>query len=349
MNENWKARPHVMDRPITEQERAHLEEYGYVVFENVLEESVCDQLVEELFALASSMYGIQKGDKETWSAIPFHGNIHIWHSKTLNNCVRQHPLLYSIFAQLLHTHKLTVSVDRFGLKAPCNPKERRERKEMNQNLKLHHDLNIWHSKPDCPYYQAGIAIADCPVGGGGFFCVPGHHKIEVISKYKDYKQAQSDLPPPGSNKKFISFDDQWEGMKQFKTIEVPLKKGDMILWNGFLPHNGGFNTLVDHWRLHCFIRFVPLAGPFVGTDTERQFNIRYQKMVRTSIEAQETPLYYSTGNSVSGSPKNKVVDSSPISYSWLGKRILGVEKWNDLHDKQVSIYTSPPATDSDLQ
>jgi hypothetical protein len=44
------------------------------------------------------------------------GFIDVWHGDTYNE-LRQSPILYSVFAQLLKTHRLVTSIDRYGTQA----------------------------------------------------------------------------------------------------------------------------------------------------------------------------------------------------------------------------------------
>ena len=43
----------------------------------------------------------------------------------------------------------------------------------NEGLPVHTDWNFWKRSEAYPEIQGGICLADCPVGGGGFFCIPG--------------------------------------------------------------------------------------------------------------------------------------------------------------------------------
>jgi len=78
-----------------------------------------------------------------------------------------------------------------------------------------------------------------------FFCVPGCHESEAIDAYKSAlesgKFGEENKNPPGASNVFVRYLDK-EIIKS-RTIEVPLKKGDLVVWNSNLPHNGGNNLL----------------------------------------------------------------------------------------------------------
>jgi hypothetical protein len=50
----------------------------------------------------------------------------------------------------------------------------------NEGLPVHTDWNFWKRSEAYPELQGGICLADCPEGGGGFFCVPGNVWIAVL-------------------------------------------------------------------------------------------------------------------------------------------------------------------------
>jgi hypothetical protein len=55
------------------------------------------------------------GDEKPWSKLPMHSCVDLWHLPGLYE-LRQHPNVYSVFAQLYETHKLCVSIDRISVK-----------------------------------------------------------------------------------------------------------------------------------------------------------------------------------------------------------------------------------------
>jgi hypothetical protein len=104
-----------MDFPLSENDLKFMDENGYLVVKNVVEDEICDKLIRQGFNRAKTLFQFDKEDEDTWSAIPFHGIVDIWHAPALYE-LRQHPNIYSIFSQLLKTNKLCVSIDRISIK-----------------------------------------------------------------------------------------------------------------------------------------------------------------------------------------------------------------------------------------
>jgi len=312
-----------MDWPLSENDLKFMDENGYLVVKNVVEDEICDKLIRQGFNRAKTLFQFDKEDEDTWSAIPFHGIVDIWHAPALYE-LRQHPNIYSIFSQLLKTNKLCVSVDRISIKPPC-----RDDSITNDGLDLHTDLNFWHSSPAQPQFQGGLCLADCPIGGGGFFCIPGFHKPERIAKYKqDWADGKfGTTVPPKKDRVYLNFEDKTYTKNHSR--EIPLKKGDFVIWNSNLPHKGGLNTLKDHWRLHAYVRFMALDGPYV-TKQDIKGVVEYRKMTNKCRKTGEKPTHFSTGNTIKCSPESAVREipmHTQQKLTWLGQRIWGEVPW----------------------
>eukprot|EP01114_Cavostelium_apophysatum_P024422 TRINITY_DN9558_c0_g1_i1.p1 TRINITY_DN9558_c0_g1~~TRINITY_DN9558_c0_g1_i1.p1 ORF type:complete len:237 (+),score=35.53 TRINITY_DN9558_c0_g1_i1:452-1162(+) len=216
------------------------------------------------------------------------------------------------------------------MKPPC-----RDGEENNKDLTLHTDLNLWDSDPSQPQFQGGLCLRDCPAGGGGFFCIPRFHKREVINNYKKAYQAgkfgRSDIPGP--SKRFNIFEDKEFARENM--IEIPMEQGDFVIWNSNLPHNGGKNTLKNHWRLHAYVRFVALDGPYVDKKTAK-WNADYKQVVCKSMKTGIKPTHYSTGNTVktNGGADQEVPYHTVPKLTWLGERLFGV-KWANTPEEEI--------------
>ncbi|XP_055334184.1 uncharacterized protein LOC129585502 [Paramacrobiotus metropolitanus] len=343
---------HALDYTFSEEDLQFLETNGYLVLRGIIPAEDIDQLVQEALSYVRKT-GINIQDPSTWHLMPQGlGVFDIWHTPTYNR-LRQHPLLYSVFAQLLKTGNLTVSVDRISLKAPCvDEQQAAQHADTNANLRLHTDLNFWHADPQQPVYQGGLCLQDCPVGGGGFFCVPGFHRPEVIEQYKqrvesgEYGHPGSVKPPPRIT--FCRFWDQH--LANAEKVEVPMNKGDFVIWNNNLPHNGGRNSLLmpwpadqaknrlKNWRMHAFIMFVPLDGPFTNPDN-LEFYTQYQKETRDAILSGGTPVHFATMNSTEDSGGKEIPGGftkvNPADLTELGKRLLGNPNSSDARGKST--------------
>eukprot|EP01091_Cochliopodium_minus_P018659 TRINITY_DN762_c0_g1_i1.p1 TRINITY_DN762_c0_g1~~TRINITY_DN762_c0_g1_i1.p1 ORF type:complete len:328 (-),score=95.37 TRINITY_DN762_c0_g1_i1:49-957(-) len=302
-----------------------MEENGYIVFKNLISNELCEKIENEMFEKAAQHFKIFKNKKETWKEVPFHGLLNLWHLKSLYE-LRQDKKIYNIFCQFLETKKLICSLDRVCMKPPC-----RDSSETNENKKLHTDLNYWFSTPEKAGYQGGLCLSDCPEGGGGFYCIPGFNKREKIEKYKkDFENKKfGKHTPPKQKNKFNMFEDM-EVTKNEK-IEIVMNKGDFVVWSSNLPHAGGVNTLRKHWRLHTYVRFVPLEGNRVDKILLAEHK-DYKNVVKKSVTTGIRPEKFSTGNVVShggGSTeveKQEFLNDPPI-FTELGKKIFGIEEY----------------------
>lgn len=332
---------HALDYQFSDAELSFLEENGYVVLRNIIDTETIDRLVQEALSQIRKA-GVNPNDSGTWSGVPFHGCFDVWNTRTYNE-IRQNPLLYSVFAQLLKTGNLTVSVDRINLKPPClNEEEQIRRNHANINLELHTDLNYWTSDANRPLYQGGLCLQDCPVGGGGFFCIPGFHRPERVQRYmNEVQRGKFRRPRPIDGKAFCVYFDQADA--DANKVEVPLQKGDYVVWNNNLPHNGGKNALLlpenrqtnslENFRMHAYIMYVPLDGPCV-TPEIASFYATYQFETRNAILSGSPPVHYATRNRT-GKKLEKIGKAASIdTLTPLGERLLGLVSWAEREERE---------------
>jgi len=317
-----------LDYRLSKEEAEFMDEHGYLVLRKFISEEECDKVLKEASMRSTSILGISEQHPDTWKKIPAHGCIDLWNLQSLYE-LRQHPKIYSVFAQLLKTHRLLASVDRVSMKPPPDvPKPYLQ-------PQLHTDLNYWYTPPDKAGYQGGLCLHDCPMGGGGFWCIPGFHKPEVIERYK--KECEKRMRPPGPKRVFVIFEDLEFATKNM--IEIPLQKGDYVIWSSNLPHNGGINTIPGHWRKHAFFRCVALDGPCVTQGDASWFNGVYKSAVREAMTTGKRPSHYASINPVKtgGRDDKETVDYHVPTLSWLGERVLGVRPWDEAHSSSSSL------------
>jgi len=311
--------------PLTNEQLNHMDQYGYVVFKNFMSKAFCNKMISELSDLLKSI-GIDMSDPSTHSKITS-DTFPSYHLPTQYE-FRTNPKLYSIFAQLLKTHRLTTSIDRIGLQPPVKD-EKTSESLIQGNLKrtLHHDLNLFHLPPNHRMYQAGLAILDCPELGGGFKCIPKfHNQIEKYHKdCHDGKFGEFQIPP--ENRRFNIFLDT--KLAREKGRQIAMEQGDLIVWDSRLPHNGAINTM-NQWRIQAFARMVAMDGPCTYPE-EQYLNTQYRDCVKIAASSGESPTLYSTHNRVMEDTSyilhephqiHKGILKNPLS-----RKLLGFEDW----------------------
>lgn len=301
--------PHTLDYKFTEDQLKFLDENGYLVIEKLIPEELCNEIVKEGFSFIKEYYDIDQDNDKNWEKLRQNrGFIDMWHSDAYYK-IRQLPQLYSIFAQLLREPKLIVSIDRANFKPPFDSES------TNTELTIHTDLNPWYLFPT--KYQCGIALSDSDERSGGFCCIPGYHKLDKIKEYRKnyengkYHQGVNQVPPP-KNETFLFYMDL-EATK--KAIQVPMKKGDIVVWNSRLPHGNGKN-FSDKWRIQCYVRFV-------------QYDLYkdYTKEVKRCVETGEVPRIFSTENETNASSEFNVKNHKIPKLTPLGEKIFGFKEW----------------------
>eukprot|EP01120_Amphizonella_sp_Union-15-10_P006976 TRINITY_DN2308_c0_g1_i1.p1 TRINITY_DN2308_c0_g1~~TRINITY_DN2308_c0_g1_i1.p1 ORF type:complete len:341 (+),score=64.33 TRINITY_DN2308_c0_g1_i1:55-1077(+) len=318
----FASQRHALDYQFTEEQKKFLEVNGYIVIKKLFSKEICEQFIKEAFARAKAFGGLERDNPDTWK-LEWTGILDVWHNPTYYK-IRTDPKLYSIFAQLLRTHKLTVSLDRVCLKPPFyyetpGKEGRREFPELHKEFKIHTDMNLWDLSET--KYQGSLALEDCPIGHGGFRCIPGFHKLDKIREYrKKYEAGEfhdgEKRTHPDFAKTFIWFSDQ--DLIKKETIEVPMEQGDFLVWSNRLPHANAINS-TNKWRIQCYVRFVPDIP---------KYN-KYRKEVAKCAKTGNKPAYYSTENSVSVKNQGLETDSHKLEQlDWLGERVLGLKHWD---------------------
>jgi len=329
--------PHTFDFPLSNSHLSFMEKNGYLVLPGLINHDLCDQIVEEMFHFGEKLLAIdQKGDFTSKGnrLLPFHGCVDMWHVPSIYQ-LRQHPYLYSIFAQLCKTPRLCATIERVGMKpppvvsgdsVPGFSKNGKSKVFGQTKLELHTDLNPWFSAPHQPQFQASVCLRDCPRGGGGFFLLPGFHLADKMNEYKRRYEAVEKAVPPNSNEVFCPFLDSSHAKE---VVEIPMKRGDLVIWNSFLPHASGLNTLSNHWRLQAFARFLALDGPTVSSHVA-QSNQAYGKLAKRWMTNGFKPSHFSAGNRTkySGSVKERE-HYTPPELSELGSQVFLVKPFPD--------------------
>lgn len=76
--------------------------------------------------------------------------------------------------------------------------------------------------------------------------------------------------PPYEEDVFLNYAD-FDTVKN-EVKEIPMKKGDFLIWSSRLPHANAVSTS-NQWRLQCFIRCIPRSCAYY--EKYRQDTARY--------------------------------------------------------------------------
>jgi hypothetical protein len=278
---------------LSQQDREFFDENGYVVVPN----AAPPENLEAVIAAIWSFLEMDPDDPSTWypkdrwgSIVHLHQHPSLW-----NN--RQSPRLYQAFADLLGEEKLWVSMDRAAMKPPIHP----DFPDYNDSGFVHWDLDTSKPLPDTLGVQGVLALTDTTEEMGGFHCIPGFHRIlaEWIAEQPEDRNPRSpDLSrlPEG-----------------FKVTPIPMKAGDLLIWNRTLAHGNGRNEGTRP-RLAQYITMYPASE----NEEQRQDRVSCWRERRAPhFWEREIPEKYQ------GRERNH----PPAELSILGRKLLGADKW----------------------
>lgn len=225
--------------PLTPEQRAHFQEKGYVIVPGVVPSS----LVEDSVAAIVQRINVDLNEPSTWYSLKS-WMVPLWQHPAFWN-VRQHPNLHEVFAELLDTEALWVSIDRACFKPPLQvPFAPREFDNF-----IHFD---GHPTDSLPALQGLVCLNDTTSDQGGFQCVP--ETLQDVEQWigRDDFDAED-----------LSFTDP-----SALPMERPeAKAGDLIVFTSRLAHGNGTN-MTTRPRLAQYVTMTP-----VGADEERRSRV----------------------------------------------------------------------------
>ncbi len=278
-------------------------ENGYVILRHAVPP-------ENLRAVEDAIWEFQEMDRddpETWYRRPDRENglpelngsgmVEMYHHPALW-ANRQLARIHGAFADLWETEKLWVTIDRCNLNAPNRP-------GFEFHGFIHWDVDT--SLDPLPFDVQGVlAINDHEPGQGGFQCVAGMPKriVEWIAT----QPADRDPYRPE--------------LSGLKVETVPLKAGDLLIWNSLLPHGVSPNTSTKP-RLAQYISMSPAQEE---NEQARQWRIQ-SWLHRLAPEGEAFP----------GDPRQweqKHGDTAALTP--LGRKLLGLDFWGENSVKRTN-------------
>ncbi len=218
----------------------HWQTYGFVV----VKQGVPPANVEALKKLLWEFQEMDPDDPATWHG----GQLRTHAMKELNNSGmveiynhqalwdnRQEQRLYDAFVDIWDDEKLWVTIDRANLNTP-------NRSGRAFAGFIHTDVDTTLD-PLPVNVQGVLSLVDVDGETGGFQCVP-----ELFRTFEDWKQRQ-----PADRD---GFKPDVEG---FDVYPVPMKAGDLMIFNSLLPHGIRPNTSANKVRMAQYISMTPAA------------------------------------------------------------------------------------------
>lgn len=241
-------RPQIFSVDDPEGYLAHLEEHGYAVIGNVLQDEIRNELIDQFWSdWTRCSPGFDRNSKETWTIqncpmmfakgmALFSGLPHsdfAWKTRT-------QPAIKRIFENIHGTDKLVVSFDGFSVFFDKKQKPG----------------NWWHvdQHPDNPEYCIQGQYNFLPVNedSAGFVLVPGSHKTQLQTNAK---------------KDWVPIENVQGGVK----LLIP--ENCFTLWNSRTIHaNTGMTCKQKRFdRLTCYITYMPKSS--------RSKEVRFQRIL----------------------------------------------------------------------
>ncbi|MEL6968962.1 MAG: phytanoyl-CoA dioxygenase family protein [Bacteroidota bacterium] len=218
------------------------------------------------------------------------GMVEVYNNQYLWNN-RQTQRVYDAFADIWGTEKLWVTIDRANLNFPIRP-------GYEYKGFIHWDYDP-ETKPQ--NVQGVLALADqTDETMGGFQCIPWLYR-----NYDSWKLTQPD--------ERNHFQPDTTGLENH-LVKVPLKAGDLLIFNSSQPHGIRPNNSGDKVRIAQYISMMPAQE---DNQALREWRINSWKN-RVAPEGYAFP----------GDPRNwEQTKYEQADLSELGEKLLGLKNW----------------------
>ena len=280
-------------RVLTEEQLRFFEDNGYVVVPSGIPQENLDATVAAIW----DFLGVDPNDSATWypddkrwGLVHMHQHPALWAN-------RQFPRLHQLFADILGTENLWVSMDRAAMKPPIDPRF----PHYDDKGFVHWDLDTSKPLPTELHVQGVLSLTDTEANMGGFCCIPGFHK-----NLAQWIAAQ----PEGRSPHSPDLSRLPEGMK---VTPIPMKAGDIVIWNVMLAHGNGRNEgtrprLAQYITMFRASDHEPAAAERVACWQERRPPAGWDN---------EVPVRY----------RGKETTNPPAELTPLGRKLLGADPW----------------------
>lgn len=265
-------------------DREQLAECGFVVARQLVAREKLRPAIDAM----CSFLGVDYDRPRSWHrASPASNGIVPIHQAQAFWDTRQEPQVHQVFAELLGTPRLWVTMDRGSFKPPLTRRFFRHR----DDSAIHWDCDLWSPGP--LKLQGVLYLDDTGLDQGGFRCVPGIYQelwrwIARQAAAKDGKRPEVGDHP---------------------VVQVAGGAGDLIIWTSLLPHGSGINVS-SRPRVAQYISMEP-----VGDEQERQERVELWRTRRAPAWWRDWP------------GQQDPEPGSPAALSPLGRKLLGLDRW----------------------
>jgi hypothetical protein len=257
---------------------------GHVVLRDAVPAERCDAVIDAL----AGVLGLEFDDPSTWERIsPLLDMVPMWGHQSQWE-IRQLPKLYEAWATIWGRQDLWVDINSCRVTPPWSA-GRADALPIHFDVDPHDTTQRW--------YPGLVALTDAPAGHGGFRCVP--------SLFRDHDRWPTSWPPPSDPHAArypatLGADDE--------IVEVPLNKGDVLIWDSHLAHgtvrNGGTSPRA--------VFYLQMHPPGTAADLEERL---------ADVDSGRAPPW------LRGKVGHDRLDRHAIALSALGQRLLGSEAW----------------------
>jgi ectoine hydroxylase-related dioxygenase (phytanoyl-CoA dioxygenase family) len=284
-------------RVLSDADYANWQRQGYVVIRQAISEAQVQRTTDYLWQFQE----LDPSRPDTWNQaerrshdmaeLNGSGMVEAYQHQTLWDN-RQTPRVYNAFVDIWDREDLWVSIDRANLNTP------------NRGARPFSGFIHWDADttldPLPVNVQGVLALSDTTEEGGGFQCIP-----QLFEHFAAWRLTA----PEGRN--------PWR--PDLETVPwpvtfIPMKAGDLLIFNSLLAHGIRPNTSADQVRLAQYIAFTPANE----ADTA----------LREARVASWRDRVAPKGFAFPGDPREwESKRYPPASLSPLGERILGARSW----------------------
>lgn len=344
----------------TAAERQQFESEGMVILRGAVPPEICDAVAAEMFAFVgqdssspASWYRERPVGARRFTTVSSCDNtmLNMWGTQAMWD-LRTQERIHRGMSELWGTEKLWVSIDTCDLKPPKTIAQ----PEWVKPLQLHTDLpeeliTAWKRgelEPAqlAPRIQGVVYLADTRENGGGFRCMPGFLPPLTDEWFASRDGAECDF-------------ETIESSTSFTARTVSANKGDMVIWNSYLPHGSGVNTAASP-RMCQYVSMFPdpscSGGSGTGGATCSATELRETSALWTDAEGNQKASTFGSADDPEEERRRRERmwrECLPQgSYTWpplppddprcaaelrppeaaqlspLGRRLLGIERWD---------------------